>query len=246
MIGFDPRGVFAPSLLGLAAAALLVGGCGGGSTYSLDQADLAQRFLPTERTVAYPPDSLGSLTISKKKGTYEYELADDYEALHRKWSCTYQDVGRGQARRPRSYATLWSLELALASLQPDFGITVLSENRAEKKIKERRQEFKSTLRVDVYWFEAEGESNLTSPGTRVELRIGDDTYRPDAKDSGPLREAFLSDRATTALYRRNSFYFRRVVDGTDILREAQGMELRINPGAGGSRIRFAWSWETSS
>lgn len=246
MIGFDLRGLSMLPLLGLAAVALIVGGCGGGSTYSLDRADLAQRFLPTERTVPYPPDSLGSLSITKEEGTYSFELTDDYESLHRKWSCTYQDLGAGRSRRGRSYATLWSLELSLASLEPGIGITTLSEEQARETVQERRKQYGSTIQVDVFWFEVEGESLLTGPGAQVELQVDGETYRPAEEKSGPLRETFLTDRGETTLYRRNSFYFPRIVEGTDILKGAQGVELHVSRTRGGPRVRFAWSWKTAS
>jgi hypothetical protein len=240
------RGSSVRSFLALIAGVIILSGCGGGSTYSYDEGSLAQRFLPTDRSVAYPPDSLGALTITKSDGTYQFELESDYEALHRKWSSTYQGLGTRGSQRGSSYATLWSLELSLASLQPEFGITALSEERAEKRLKRRRGQFKNTIQIDVIWFEREGESNLAAPGNRVELQIGEDTYQPAKENSGPLRETFLSDQGRAAIYRRNIFYFPRIVDGADILEGAQGMELRINPTSGRSRVRFAWSWETGA
>jgi hypothetical protein len=200
--------------------------------------------LPTERTVAYPPDSLGSLSITEDEGTYSFELEDDYEALHRKWSATYRDLGVGRSRSGLSYATLWSLELSLASLQPEVGITTLRKKRAEKTLQKRRNQHKTTVQIDVYWFESEGDPILTSPGTRVELRVAGERYKPAEQDHGPLRETFLPGQGGPAIYRRNTFYFPRIVDGTDILKDAQGAELRVQRTEG--RIRFAWSWESNA
>ena len=245
MIGVLVRGSLVRSLLGLAVTAVVVG-CGGGSTYSVDTGDLAQRFLPTERTVAYHPDSLGSLSITQEQGTYNFELESDYEDLHRRWSSTYQSLGVGRSRSGLSYATFWSLELSLASLQPEVGITALSQEQAEKALRERRQQYNSTIQVDVYWFEAEGESLLTSPGTRVQLRVGGERYEPVEKTNGPLRDAILPTRGRSALYRRNTFYFPRVVEGADILAGAQSAELRVQRAGAGSAVQFAWSWETGA
>lgn len=245
MIGLLVRWSFVRSLLGLAAAALVVGGCGGGSTYSLDTGEIAGQYLPTERTVAYPPDSLGALSITKDEGTYEVELKTDYEDLHQRWSCTYQNIGIGRSRSDLSYATLWSLELSLASLQPEVGITSLSQERAEKALRERRQQYKTSIQVDVYWFAAEGESLLTSPGTRVELQVEGERYKPMEKTHSPLRDAIRLNTRRSSLYRRNTFYFPRIVDGADILKGADGVKLRIQR-AGGSPLQFAWSWETDA
>lgn len=243
MIGVLVRGSFVRSLLGLAVVAFVTSGCGGGSTYSLDTGRLAQRYLPTERTVAYPPDSLGALSITKDEGRYTFELDGDYEDLHRRWSCTYQNIGVGRSRPSLSYATFWSLELLLASSQPQVGVTSLSQERAEKTLRERRQQFQSTIQIDVYWFESEGESLLIGPGTRVELQVEGERYRPVEKTHGPLRDAILLDSEGSTIYRRNTFYFPRVVDGTDILKDAQGVELRVQRSGGGAINRFAWSWE---
>lgn len=229
--------------LGLLGGLLLLGGCSGGSTYSLDPGTLAQRFLPTTRQVDYHPDSLRALSIQETERRYQLVLDESYESLHRRWSGTYQDLGPGRSRSGRSYATFWSLELSLASLQPEMGLASLSKEQARKAIEERRQEYQDLIQFDVYWFEAEGNSILAGPGARVQLRInGEDTYRPSREKHGPLREAFLPGETRTALYRRNTFYFSRVVDGTDILDEANRLELIVNQTGGASRVRFNWTW----
>ena len=230
--------------LTMVVSALVLGGCGGGSTYSYSRGDLAQRFLPTERTVEYHPDTLGTLSIREKERRLQFELEEDYASLHRKWSCTYQDLGAGRAQRGRSYATFWSLELSLASLEAEMGITSLRKERARQSLLERRQEYKNALQIDVYWFESEGNSLLAGPGSRVRLRInGEQTYKPDREDHGPLRETFLPGQTRSALYRRNTFYFSRVVDSTDILKDAREVQLLINRTGASPRVRFAWSWK---
>lgn len=235
------------ALLGAVALGLVLGGCGGGSTYSYEQGTLAEQFLPTERTVEHHPDSLSALSIEKREGRLQFKLEKDYESLHRKWSCTYQNMGTGRSRRGRSYATLWSLELSLASLQPEFGVTSLSEEQAQRRIQGRRQEYKSTLQIDVFWFEREGNSLLAGPGTRIELDVDGERYQPIRETHGPLREVFIQDRTGRGVYRRNTFYFSRVSDdSTDILKDAQRVELRVDPTGAGSRVRFGWDWEDAS
>jgi hypothetical protein len=236
-----PRILFGFLLLGA-----VLGGCSGGSTYSFDQGELAQRFLPTERSVDHHPDSLEALSITKEDGKYTFELENDYEALHRKWSCTYQSLGAGRTRNGRSYATFWSHELSMAALQPEVGINTLSQEQVEKSMKKRREEYARSIQIDVYWFEEEGNSLLAGAGSRVELQVNGEQYRPNKESNGPLREAFLPERGQAALYRRNTFHFPRVVDSTDILKDAQGMTLYVKRADGASRVRFAWSWESEN
>lgn len=228
----------------LLVLAIALGGCGGGSTYSFEPGTIAKRFLPTTREVSHHPDSLRALSIQEKEGRYQIELAESYSSLHQKWSCTYRDLGPGRSRDGRSYATFWSLELSLASLEPEMGVSSLSGEQAQKALTERREEYQNTLQFDVYWFEAEGNSLLVGPGSSVRLRVNEtETYRPSEEKNGPLRDTFLATETRSALYRRNTFYFSRVVDSTDILDEAERLELIIDRPGSSAQIRFTWSWE---
>jgi len=223
------------------AGGLLLPGCAGGDSYSVDVSDIADRYLPSTREIDYPPDSLGGLSIERSDGRYQIELTEAYRTLHRRWSSSYQNLGSGRSRRTRSYATFWSKELSLASLQSETAFSTLTADRAEKLLKEQRQEYRTTLQFEIYWFESEGNSVLAGPGTRIELEIGDEIYRPARDDYGPLREAFLSGGGR-ALYRRNTFSFSRIVDSTDVLKGTEGMTLTVNPSGVSSRVRFAWEW----
>ncbi|PSQ90629.1 MAG: hypothetical protein BRD30_04435 [Bacteroidetes bacterium QH_2_63_10] len=223
-----------PSVLGLAPSSrrrslvllivllvpLLGTGCGGGSTYSVNEGQIAQRFLPTERSVSHHPDSLRVLS-------------------------RFQNVGTGRSVQSRTYATFWSLELSLASLQPEMGIQSLQKEKARELIEKRRKEYFDTIQIDVYWFiERSGESGIISgPSARIELQVGDNTYRPLRSDRGPLREAYVSG-GNTILYRRNILYFPRTVDGTDILQNAPSMQLEVHRIGTGSVEQFSWRWET--
>ena len=221
--------------------ALLVGGCGGQGTYTLDQGRLAQRYLPTTRSLDHHPDSLQSLAVvTEEDSTISFEMERSYASLWEKWSAAFQSMGAGPSRRGRSYATLWSWELSLASLQPEVGIQGLSGPRARELLAERRAEYQKTLQIDVFWFESEGRSALAGPGARVTLEVGDQEYRPSEEDYGPLREAFL-ENATTGLYRRNTFHFPRIVDDQDILAGDDQVALLIRL-IGGGKVRFQWDW----
>ena len=233
----------AAALLGLVfGGGLLLSGCAGGSAYSVDVSDLADRYLPTTRQVEYHPDSLGGLTLREKEDRLQLDLALDYKGLHRRWSSSYRNLGIGRSQRTRSYATFWSKELSIAALQGETGLSTLTRKRAQKLLAERRQEYQNVVQIDVYWFESEGNSLLAGPGSRVVLQLDETSYRPTRETHGPLREAFLIGQSRGALYRRNTFYFSRVVDGTDILEGTEEVSLTINRSAAQSRVRFAWEW----
>ncbi len=223
---------------------LLVSGCGGGDTYSVDTGQIAQRFLPTVRTVDHHPDSVRALMITEKEGTLQYQLEQSFSSLTQKWSSSFQRIGTGRTVRSKTYATFWSLELSLVSLQPETGLLSLQKERARELIEERRKEYYDTIQIDVYWFVDEGgDGIITGPGARTELRVGDETLRPIRSDHSPLREAFVAD-AGVALYRRNTLHFPRTVDGTDVLANASGMQLAVRRAGGASREQFEWRWDT--
>mgnify|MGYP000016932326 CR=1 FL=1 len=224
---------------------LLVVGCGGGDTYSVNEGQIAERFLPTERSVDHHPDSVRALTITEKEGKVQYQLQRNYQSLVEKWSCRFQNVGPGRNVRSRTYATFWSLELSLASLQPEMGIQSLRAEKARELMEKRRKGYFDTIQVDVYWFvERRGQSGIISgPSARTELIVGDNTYRPLRTDHGPLREAYVSGGGTI-LYRRNTLHFPRTVEETDILKDASGMQLEVRRTGSSSKEQFAWRWET--
>ncbi len=229
-------------LAGSCLAAVVLVGCGGGDTYSVDEGKIAQRFLPSERTVDHHPDSLKALSISEADGKIEFEVDRDFESLIEKWSSSVQNIGAGRNVRSRTYATFWSLELSLMSLQPEMGVLSLQKERARELLDERRNEYSETVHIEVYWFVGRNmDGIITGPSARTELRVGEDTYRPVQSDHGPLREAFVAG-GETALYRRNTLYFPRTVDGTDILANASAMKLRVRQTGGGGRHEFAWRW----
>lgn len=237
------RGSF---LLGIAAALLLGGmlGCsGGGSVYSTDVGYLAERFLPSERRVEVHPDSMRHLAIVEEDDQIKFELDEDYQNLHTLWSSTFQVATAGRnVHQPLTYATLWSQELSLAALQADRGVTSLTRGKALQMIEDRKQEYAQTLQIDVYWFSGPDGTPISGPGAQV--RLSDDqgnTYRPVRDDHGPLREAFITG-GNTALYRRNMFFFKRKVDGRDILDGINELRLSVSPAAA-PRVQFEWSWE---
>ena len=211
--------------------------------YSQDVGDLAEQYLPTTRQADAHPDSVRNLSIITEDETVKFELDEDYQDLHTLWSCTFQvTTASGSVRQPLTYATLWSKELSLAALQADRGITSLTRDQAMKMIDEREQEYHELLQIDVYWFSGPDGTPISGPGAQVRLRDGQgNTYRPVRDDHGPLREAFITG-GNSALYRRNMFFFKRNVDGSDLLDDTETLRLTVSPTAA-PRVRFEWAWD---
>ena len=248
--GLRPR-LFA-SLVVLAIAALLVAACSGGSQYSgAETGEIAQRFLPTQSRVAHHPDSLSGFSIVEEENKLAFQTEETYTTLTQKWSVRPRDFSANRTPlRQLTYATLWSRELSLISLQPEAAVTSLSKPQAKKIIARREGEYKDFLQIDVYWFGPTRRSNLivAGPGTTIRLETSkDSTYRPTRTDYGPIREAFV-DGGRRALYRRNTFYFDRNRDGSDPLANTTSLTLSLRPSGTSSDFRFQWTWadETSA
>jgi len=221
---------------------LLVGGCSGRGLYSFNEGQVAQRFLPSERTVHFP-DSLRALTIGEEEGTVQYQLDSDYQSLVEKWSSSYRSVGAGRSRESRTYATFQSLELALVSLQPEMGILGLRKEQAQDLIDKRRERYFDRIRIDVYWFvERRGNGVITGPSARTRLEVGDRTLRPTRTDHGPLREAYVTG-GETELYRQNTLIFPRVVEEVDLLENSEEVRLTVRHTGSSSKQEFTWKWE---
>jgi hypothetical protein len=222
---------------------LLLVGCGGGNLYSVNEGQVAQRFLPPERTVHHP-DSLQDLAVTEGDNKLKYQLERDYQSLIQKWSSSYRRMGAGRSvQQSRTYATFWSLELALASLQPEAGIVSLRKEKARELLERRRESYDETIRIEVYWFTGRGTNGIIAgPSARTVLRVGDRRLRPTRADHGPLREAYVSG-GQTALYRRNTLHFPRTVEGTDVLADSAGVELTVRRSGLSSKEQFSWTWE---
>ena len=203
--------------LGSLLATLLIGslavgsaGCASSGSYSLDEGALADRYLPSNRQVDYPPDSLRALRLRETDDQIKFDLNTSYQNMTARWSSTFRlaEARRGPTR-PLTYATFWSLELSLASLQPEVGVGSLTKDKAREIIAQRRKEYEEVIQIDVYWFGPPSEAAVAGPGTQTRLRDANgNSYPPASSDFTPVREAFLTG-GRTGTYRRNTFLFPR-------------------------------------
>lgn len=230
-------------------AFLLLAGCAGGETYTMDEVDIAQGYLPTTCRVPHHPDSLKAVKIVEKEHHLALELEHSYETLVRNWSTTWlsQSAQRVERdRRVQSFALLWSLDLSIAALRSE-GIEGLTKDLARSRIEARRKEYQDEVQIDVYRFVQSpatrgGTSDtwIGGPGRRVILR--DDQgheYRPKRVDNGRLIDANAYGYST--LYRRNILYFERTVDGRDILENVDRLQLVVQESFAGDYY-FSWAF----
>ena len=232
-------------LIGLA---LLVTGCSR-SAYEARHNDIAQSHLPTVREAPHHPDSLRHLRITEGDQTFDFDLEKRYESMWRTWSVTRRaQTGaspRVQGLDYRTFATLWSLDLSLASLEPELGIQGLSKDLAREHIQERKENHQEFLQIDVYSYaDAEQSSDtwLNTPGRRIVLRDGaGNEYEPARSETSIPMEAHHIDRQV--VYRRNTFLFdRHDEDDTDILKDVQTLRLVVKV-TGGDNYYFSWSFD---
>ncbi len=234
---------------------LFLAGCASSDPYAINAGDVARSYLPNERDVPHAPDSLANLSIVEKEGRLVFKTERSFKEMLRAWSATWRSVD-GSARTGsldyRTYATLWSLEASLMSLQPERGIQGLSKDLARQTIAERRGEFQDQIQIDVYRFAGSPPSRsglsslrLGGPGDRVLLEDGEGrTYKPVRIESGIPVETFVSTRS--ALYARNSLFFKRFVEGRDLLEaERLRLEIRQSQLLGINRYYFVWTFPTA-
>lgn len=249
-----PSFLIAALFLAIAGGATLLSGCASSSDsiFAAQDADIASHFLPYDRAVPHHPDSLKAVTIVPKERRITLELEKPYEEMLRDWSASWQYQMRnssGRSRPYRSFATLWSLDLSVASLQPEVGLSSLSKDIAQQRLDERIAEYDSTLQIDVYQFlgsppdlRGTSEMSLDGPGANVTLR--DDRgneYRPIREVSGP--STYDTVQGQSVVYRRNEFVFDRAAEGADILRGVRELRLWVRP-AFGEPYYFTWSFES--
>lgn len=216
--------------LGSMLLVLLLTGCASGSRYATDPVDIARMPLPDTRMLPHPPDSLPHVTFAEKDSHVKVEMERPYAQMLRTWSAGQRGGFRGAFH---SYATLWSLELSLASLGPGRGIEKLSKDLARKLIQRRKENYGETIQIDVYRFDEPPYASiaglwLDGPGTTIYLEDAQGhRYEPARiETSNRPVEAFFAGE--TALYGRTMIYFDRIVDNRNLLKSTKRLTLVID------------------
>lgn len=237
-----------PFLLLILGSILLIG-CSRGGLFSAEPERIAESTLSSD--VDYHPDSLQALSVDVKNGQLVLEMGRDFQVLLREWSSTGRLDGANQAQRParRTFATFWSRELSLASLQPELGIQGLDEETAMRLMDERENEYFDTIQIDIYAFRQDGV--MTGSRARARLEVADTTLQETIR---PRTEAV---RGTRQKYRRHTLSFPRTVNDRDLLEGESELSLTVTrkgaadaaplrpPGAV-ERMRFEWKWKDGS
>jgi hypothetical protein len=241
--------------LGIGGLVVLLGtlaACTSTGQFSADVERIAYGYIPSEAEPPSHPDSLEALALVEEDNKINFELDRSYERLMRDWSTTWvsQSARRtfDSRRSYRSFATLWSLDLSLAALAAEEGVNTLSKDLAQDRIARRRQEHQQTLQIDIYRFLGSPPTGggisstlVGAPSSFITLRDDQgNEYRPDDVYNDPAREAVITGDRT--LYRRNILYFKREVDGRDILDGVRQLRLYINDSPAG-RYYFTWSFD---
>ena len=224
---------------------LVVTGCQStSSSHTLYPESIADQYLPRDRQVEAPPDSMRSLTIVERDDKLVFEMEQSYQRMHQSWSSTFDLLSAGRRpARPLTYATLWSKELSLAALDAREGVSTLTKDAARDRIEAERKAHNETIQIDLYWFTGPRQSppSLLRANAQLRTRNGaTENHRPREVRNLPIRDAVLNT-GESVLYRRIILVFDRVVDDRDILVDTNGLQLRITPG-GTTRLQFAWSW----
>lgn len=222
------------------------------SLFEANHANLARSTLPRDREMPYHPDSMRYVALTEEESTYNLELEKKYETLWRKWSSARR-VEMGQLTHRsgydhRSFATFWSLDLSIASLERELGIRSISKDLAGEHIEDRKEEYGDIIHIDVYSYADASETSdtrLGTPGRQVSLvdKTSGDTYDPIHSEANIPQEAFHPDR--TVVYRRNIFHFEREVDGEDILENTESLRLMVEV-IDGDNYYFTWSLDEES
>lgn len=222
-------------------------GCGSsGSSVDYDVADIARFTLPFDQKLDVHPDTLQDVGVVEKEDKVAIETDLDFRELVRKWSSARRNIAARASRRlVNDYATFWGMDPSILSLQVEMGVSGLTRDRALELVEQRKQEVRQEIQIDVFLFASPSNSRITGPTTRAELVVGNERYKPSRTDYGPVRDSVLPS-GQRVLYRRNTFFFKRDRDGTDILADASTMSLEVNRFAQGTDDSFTWSWETDA
>lgn len=228
--------------------AMTAGGCS--STYrGIDPGDVSPPFSRD----TFHPDSVVHLDLSYENDGVDFNMDRSLRSLTSYWSSGYRDKYGGryfETADYRTYATFRSLELSIAKLH-ELGVEDLSRDLAEEMVAKRKQEYANYIVFDVHVFipeaypDAYAKTSLGEPGNRITLEDEQGrVYQPETIEVHMPRR-FHSNMMDTpgAFYRLNTVYFKREIDGRDILENIDRMELWMRTAQPYAGLFFTWNFE---
>ena len=227
---------------------LVFAGCG--TAYS--GLDPGEMHPPFTRDVIHP-DSVAHLEVAYEDDKVNLKMDRSLNRLRSLWSSGYRYRYGGRFFETldyRTFATLRSLELSIAELQ-EMGLEGLSQELAGKMVDEAKKSYYNFVVLDVHVFigaqypDAVGRTSLGEAGTRIVLQdAAGNEYKPETIEVGTPRRFYGNTPGDPgAFYRHNTVYFRRNVNGTDILAHADGLELWMRTVQPSAALYFTWDFK---
>jgi hypothetical protein len=237
------------SLLSAFAAALLLAGCGSSESAFTDEEAISYRFLPQTQRVGHP-DSMRYVQL-RDSGDRAFTADTSLRALQTLWSAGAQCFTTRCAFRPepfQTYATLRSKDYVVLRLNREWALTSISADSARSKIREAlNADYQPYVAFDLYLFgrnETLTRLRDLRPYT-ITLKDGQgNRYEPTRVQNPPPTAGVAFRDQQYARYNVNTVYFDRVVDGRDILEEADRLQLTVRTQYG--QMEFDWRIDPSS
>ena len=235
-----PRFPFLPIWI-FCALAVSMAGCGGSSQSTFDSYDGTRR-LPTTQTIPHP-DSLRNVQLVSDPDSVKITLDRSYGDIVQDWSA---QVGASGPFRPypfNTFATLQSRELTLASLARRERIRTLTPDRARKRVEETLETYQKTIafRVHLYIDARRISAPLSTLRKRVVATLsvnGEETFDALRTQKSNIQ---LTSRGGGNVYQYPiTVYFRRHVDGRDLLMEGTRFVLSVRPFPTLTELYFEW------
>lgn len=221
-------------LVGLSGCALLESS----SPSQFSPQDHYNRYLPRVQTVGH----LDSLMLKPGETLLGAKM---------RWSSSYeQSTGSWdfEPQRYHSFATLMGRDVVEATLRTELGIQGLSPDLQERLRREQQQALSERIAFDVHIFQsnlrssAMSDTDLDGPGSTIILRDGEGNRYSPVRISSAHPDVVGREAGQREIFHRtNRVEFDRVVDGRDILDDAESLTLIVRLARGASNeIEFNW------
>jgi hypothetical protein len=237
-----PRRFSALQLTLLSAACLvLLSGCAllhGGDPSRLDYSDFRSIHLPMVRQIHHPD-------------TVRIDDDVSFKDLRLQWSSAHNQRFGARRYAPsgfRTFATLWSRELAQVGGSYQVVIDDLSPDLQERMRARTTEAYASTLMFEVHMFVPSdmirdvSETNLRGSGSQVRLELGTgETLSASAIEPSAVEVYEVPGPSRNVVYRLNRVYFDRKDGERDRLEGVESARLVVvTVNGSNSELWFEW------